>query len=104
MCQQLRTVEVTVFDNERELVRLPVFPVKFIDESDGNCQKHRLIDRGKRYFEYSKQPSFLQYSGKGVKRGAKSVSLKSSLHVYLLMDAVSTSSCGGRACIAPLEP
>jgi hypothetical protein len=68
----MRVVEINVFDNEREIVGLPLFPVRFIDQTDGGKRRDALIDRGKRYVVYSKRPSFLQYSGTGL-REAKTV-------------------------------
>jgi hypothetical protein len=71
----LRTINISVFDNEREITSLPVFPVRFIDGVDGGKLKEKLVNRGKKYYEYSKHPSFLEYSGKGLKEGGKIVSL-----------------------------
>jgi len=70
-----RMVEVDIFDKEREITSLRIFPTRFLDETDGAKQRKALVDRGKRYFEYSKQPSFLQYSGNGLKKGTKTVSM-----------------------------
>ncbi|PWO29401.1 ATP synthase D chain, mitochondrial [Pyrenophora tritici-repentis] len=67
----LRHVEVSIFDNAREITSLPVFPVRFIDNLDNGAFKAKLINRGKKYFEFSKRPSFLQYTGQGLKKGAK---------------------------------
>jgi hypothetical protein len=69
----LRRLEISVFDDVREVTSLPVFPVKFIDEHDNGILKEQLINRGKKYLEYSKRPSFLQYTGKGLKKGTKTV-------------------------------
>ncbi|KAH7088211.1 hypothetical protein FB567DRAFT_333459 [Paraphoma chrysanthemicola] len=65
------SVTIKVFDNEREITSLPVFPVRFIDDIDEGVQKSRLIVRGKQYFRYAQHPSFLEYSGPGLKEGAK---------------------------------
>ena len=69
----LREVKVNVFDNERYVTDLPVFPVRFVDDSDYGRERARLVGRGKKYVEYSKRPSFLQYSGKGQREGTKMV-------------------------------
>lgn len=70
-----RYVHVSVFDNMRDVTSLPIFPVRFIDDLDGGVFKEKLVNRGRRYFEYCKRPSFLQYSGQGLKTGAKNVRL-----------------------------
>jgi hypothetical protein len=72
-----RVIEVPVFDNEREIMSLPVFPARFQDQVDGGKRRAELIARGHKYFEYSQGPKFLQYSGVGLKRGWKKVSTKS---------------------------
>ena len=61
-----RNIPVPVFDNEKEVKDLPVFPVDFNDSFDGGRLKQKLIDRGKRYLAYTSQPCFLQYSGTGL--------------------------------------
>ena len=71
--QYSRRVDIPVFDDERKIVDLPVFPVRFQDESDGGVLRQKLLDRGKKYFHYSKKPIFLQYSGQGLRPGLKSV-------------------------------
>jgi hypothetical protein len=74
-----RTVEVSVFDNERDITSLTVIPARFIDENDNGESEKRLVERGKRYFVYSKAPAFLQYTGKGLKAGNKMVELPASI-------------------------
>jgi hypothetical protein len=72
--RRMRTIHVPVFDSVREIVELPVFPVQYVDTKDNNETREKLINRGKRYFKYSKGPSFLQYTGQGSKKGMKTVS------------------------------
>jgi hypothetical protein len=69
----IRYLQISVFDNLRKVTSLPTFPVRFNDDTDNNTLREKLISRGKKYFEYSKRPSFLQYSGKGLRKGAKTV-------------------------------
>ena len=69
-----REINISVFDNEREISSLRVFPARFHDETDAGALKRRLTDRGRRYLEYSKRPSYLEYTGKGVKEASKMVS------------------------------
>ncbi|KAH8708362.1 P-loop containing nucleoside triphosphate hydrolase protein [Phaeosphaeriaceae sp. PMI808] len=70
--RQLRSIQVPIFDNEREISELPVYPARFLDEEDSGATKERLINRGKKYFSYSKGPCFLQYTGLGSRDGSKS--------------------------------
>jgi hypothetical protein len=71
--RRIRTIQVPVFDNEREIVEMPLFPVKFVDDEDGDETRQKLIARGKKYFAYSRGACFLEYSGLGSRDGAKSV-------------------------------
>lgn len=68
-----RDIQIEIFDNEREITALPVFPVRFVDETDNGALRKKLVGRGQKYFEYSKHPCFLQYTGLGRKEGMKSV-------------------------------
>jgi hypothetical protein len=53
---------------------LPLFPVQYHDNSNESATRDRLIGRGKKYFNYCKRPTFLEYTGSGLKAGWKSVS------------------------------
>ncbi|KAF2111085.1 hypothetical protein BDV96DRAFT_500065 [Lophiotrema nucula] len=64
-------VSITIFDNEHEVVKLKVFPTGFIDNHDGGALRAKLRERGKKYFQYAKGPSFLEYDGYGLKPGRK---------------------------------
>ncbi|RYO66689.1 hypothetical protein AA0116_g2432 [Alternaria tenuissima] len=64
MLPGFRRVEISVFDNERDITSLKVFPARFIDDNDNGKLEERLVERGKRFFTYSKAPAFLQYTGK----------------------------------------
>ncbi|KAI4954936.1 hypothetical protein J4E86_006246 [Alternaria arbusti] len=68
---EVRHVRVPVFDNEREVKSLPVFPVEYNDNFDDGKLKQELTERGKRYLKYTSQPSFLQYSGRGLTKGVE---------------------------------
>jgi hypothetical protein len=70
-----RNLEISVFDNERDITSLTVFPCRFIDDYGNGDVEKRLIERGKHYFTYSKAPAFLQYTGRGLKTGSKTVEL-----------------------------
>lgn len=56
----LRWAKVDVFDNERQISSLKVFPTRCLGRKDNNATKERLIARGEKYVEYPKRPSFLQ--------------------------------------------
>lgn len=71
--RRTRVVSIPVFDNEREITSLPMFPVRFVDDFDNGATRAQLIERGEKYFQYSKGPSFLQYSGVGMKPGRRNV-------------------------------
>jgi hypothetical protein len=68
-----KIIEVPVFDGERDLVSLPVFPTSFHDQLDGGKLRRKLIERGDKVFRYARGPTFLEYSGIGMKQGAKKV-------------------------------
>jgi hypothetical protein len=71
--RRVKTVEIPVFDGDREIRSLPLFPTKFQDKFDEGARRKRLIDRGIKYFQYSKGPAFLEYSGLGLRPGWKKV-------------------------------
>ncbi|KAH7390858.1 hypothetical protein DE146DRAFT_662942 [Phaeosphaeria sp. MPI-PUGE-AT-0046c] len=52
---------------------LPVFPSSLHDRIDGFYLKHRLINGGQRLLRYAKELTLLEYSGTGLKQGAKGV-------------------------------
>ena len=71
--QYTRHIDIPVFDDERQITELPVFPVLYQDQSDNGATLRALIDRGKKYFAYSKSPCFLQYNGRGLRAGSRLV-------------------------------
>lgn len=87
----MRKININVFDHEREITNLPVFPVRFIDDRDNDKTKQALIERGKNYFKYSKGPKFLQYTGVGLKSGRK-VRLLTNFHRDSLIPNPSTNA------------
>ncbi|KAI8960209.1 hypothetical protein F5Y11DRAFT_358596 [Daldinia sp. FL1419] len=64
-------VDIPVFDNERNITSLPLFPTRFHDNTDGGARRRELIERGKMFFRCSKGPAFLEYTGSGLKPGWK---------------------------------
>ncbi|KAL5377045.1 hypothetical protein DPSP01_010010 [Paraphaeosphaeria sporulosa] len=65
---------VPYFDGERDITSLPLFPVQYQDTADASATRDSLIERGKKYFSYCKSPTFLEYSGAGLKDGWLKVS------------------------------
>jgi hypothetical protein len=59
------TIEVPVFDNERDIRSLPVFPVEFQDKEDNGATRQQLIARGKKFFKCCRGPAYMEYSGLG---------------------------------------
>lgn len=83
--QHARKIEIQIFDDERAIVELPVFPASYYDGQNNGTLRQTLISRGRKYFSYSSRPCFLQYGGSGLKPGSRSVSFDllaifSSLH------------------------
>jgi hypothetical protein len=67
-------IDVPVFDNERDVMSLPLFPTRFKDKMDEGVRRKQLIERGKKMFRFAKSPAFLEYTGVGLKSGGRKVS------------------------------
>jgi hypothetical protein len=67
-------IKVPVFDNERDIMSLPLFPTRFKDKMDDGVRRKQLIERGKKVFRFAKSPAFLEYTGVGLKPGWRKVS------------------------------
>lgn len=63
--RMLTTFLIPVFDNEREIRSLKVFPTRFHDNQDGGQRRKSLIMRGKKFFECTRTPKHMEYSGFG---------------------------------------
>ena len=68
-----KTITVPVFDGEREIRSLPLYPTIVEDTVDGGAHRQFFITRGKKYFDFAKGPTFLEYTGSGLKPGWKTV-------------------------------
>ncbi|TGJ83182.1 hypothetical protein E0Z10_g5584 [Xylaria hypoxylon] len=64
-------IHVSVFDNERDILSLPIFPTRFQDNIDGGARRKYLIERGHKAFRLAKGPAYLEYTGLGLKAGWK---------------------------------
>jgi hypothetical protein len=69
-----KKIHIPVFDGDREIMSLPVFPARFQDVLDSGTRRKQLIERGKRFFASTKGPTFLEYTGLGQRPGWKRVS------------------------------
>ena len=60
--RQLRRIEIPVFDGEREISSLPVFPCRFIREDlCSSTVRTRLIQRGLKYMALVQGPAYREY-------------------------------------------
>ncbi|XDG05324.1 hypothetical protein ABKA04_004939 [Annulohypoxylon sp. FPYF3050] len=66
-----KDVVIPVFDNERNITSLPVFPARFQDQLDGGLRRKQLIERGQKMALFAKGPAFLEYTGSGLRPGWK---------------------------------
>jgi len=63
--REMKTITVPIFDGEREVLSLPLFPTRFYQDEPGKSPlRERLISRGKSYVELAKGPAFREYTGK----------------------------------------
>ena len=95
-----KTIAIPVFDGEREITGLPLYPERFHPESpeDQPSLRQRLIERGKKYVRLTRGPSYMAYSGQGQQLGMKSVghSIKFSRIDGLTADPVRPGTSGSR--------
>lgn len=67
-----RIVEVPLFDGERDITSLPLFPTRFHENEDE--KRRELIERGKTFVNVVRAPAFREYSGPSRFHGARAVS------------------------------
>jgi hypothetical protein len=72
--RKAEVIKVPVFDNERDIMSLPLFPTRFKDKMDDGVRRKQLIGRGEKVFRFAKSPAFLEYTGVGLKPGGRKVS------------------------------
>ncbi|CAI7586193.1 unnamed protein product [Penicillium palitans] len=64
LSRSVKEVSISIFDGQREITSLPLFPIKFhVDEDPQNPLRRKLIERGKRFVDMVKTPTFQEYSG-----------------------------------------
>ncbi|KAJ5884802.1 ATPase AAA-type core [Penicillium taxi] len=72
LTRSVKTITIPVFDNDREINSLPIFPVRFhVDEDPQNPLYQQLVDRGKRFVEVMRKPSFQEYNGPSKLQGIR---------------------------------
>ena len=69
-----KIIQVHVFDGERDITSLPLFPTSFHDRLDNGALRKQLIERGNKFFRFARGPTFLEYTGTGLKSARKKVS------------------------------
>lgn len=75
LTRSAKKVYIPVFDWEREISSLSVFPTRFhVGEDPQNPLRQQLVDRGKRFVEMVKKPTFQEYSGPSKLQGIRTVS------------------------------
>lgn len=58
-----KTISVPIFDGEREIQSLPIFPIRFHQDKEGDLPlRNVLIERGKKFIEVIKQPTYQEYT------------------------------------------
>ncbi|KAI9653506.1 MAG: hypothetical protein M1821_007014 [Bathelium mastoideum] len=59
--------EIPYFKDEQKIRSLACFPTSIIDGTEeGKILRRKFIERGKKFFNLSKQPSYMQYTGMNV--------------------------------------
>ncbi|KAF2135438.1 uncharacterized protein K452DRAFT_239383 [Aplosporella prunicola CBS 121167] len=67
-----RKITIPVFDGEREIRSLRLYPERFHEVKEGERpQKELLIERGKKFLEVVKSPTFQEYTGPSQFHGAR---------------------------------
>lgn len=75
LSRSVKEVSISIFDGQREITSLPLFPIKFhVDEDPQNPLRQKLVDRGKRFVDMVKTPTFQEYSGPSRLQGNRTVS------------------------------
>jgi hypothetical protein len=59
-----KTVLIHLFDGEREIQTLPVYPVRFHQDKEGDKPlRETLVERGKIFVDVIKKPTYQEYTG-----------------------------------------
>ncbi|KAJ5554089.1 ATPase AAA-type core [Penicillium frequentans] len=72
LTRSTKEFSIPVFDYEREIRTLPLYPVQFHRDEDAQEPLHQqLLDRGKKFVEVVKSPSFQEYNGPSKLQGIR---------------------------------
>ncbi|KAJ5711737.1 ATPase AAA-type core [Penicillium malachiteum] len=64
LTRSTRRIYIPAFEYEREITSLPLYPVQYhVDENPENPLRQQLIERGKRFVEMGKKPTYMEYTG-----------------------------------------
>lgn len=75
LSRSVKEVTISIFDGQREIASLPLFPIKFhVDEDPQNPLRRQLVERGKRFVDMVQTPTFQEYSGPSRLQGNRTVS------------------------------
>ncbi|KAJ4287702.1 hypothetical protein N0V90_012405 [Kalmusia sp. IMI 367209] len=62
--RSVKEIQIPVFDDDREIASLPVFPVRFYqDNSEGKPLQEKLIERGKTFVQAVTRPTYRDFTG-----------------------------------------
>jgi hypothetical protein len=85
LTRSVKKVTIAVFDGEREIRELPVFPAEhYSDDDPQRPLRQQLIERGRHFVQMMRKPALREYSGPSRLQGIREVSckfLKSSMVV-----------------------
>lgn len=75
LSRSVKKISIPVFDRDRDITSLPLFPVRFhVDEDPQTPLRQALVERGKRFVETVRKPSFQEYTGPSRLQGIRTVS------------------------------
>jgi hypothetical protein len=73
--KQSKTISIPPFDGNREITSLPLFPIRFYKEKQGQISlEEQLVQRGKKFVQLAKGPAFREYNGTGLESKSKRAS------------------------------
>ncbi|PYH96949.1 P-loop containing nucleoside triphosphate hydrolase protein [Aspergillus ellipticus CBS 707.79] len=74
LSRSVKDITIGVFDGEREITSLPLFPTRFYGSSDASRIQYqeKLIERGRRFVQIVRKPTYQEYSGPSRLQGIRS--------------------------------
>lgn len=96
LTRSVREINIPIFDGERELDSLPLFPTRFYEEHDASSPlRQQLVERGKSFVEMVASPSYRGYTGPSKLQGVRQVSPPTTGVLILIADRYTVSSSPG---------